>query len=119
MSGHRGRRPLAAVLAAAVCGGGAVAGATSAPTIVKLKNVVISPKRVTIKRGATVTWKFLDGDIDTEHNVTSERRSGALRFHSSTSKQTGSYSVRFAKPGTYYYECTIHPQSMQGEIVVK
>jgi plastocyanin len=31
---------------------------------------------------------------------------------------SGSYSVTFAKRGTYYYECTIHP-GMQGRIVVR
>jgi plastocyanin len=110
---------IAVLLAASWGGGAAIAGAASAPTVVKLHNVVISPKKVTIKRGATVTWKFLDADIDTEHNVTSKKRSGSRRFRSSTSKQSGSYRVTFTKSGTYYYECTIHPQSMQGEIVVK
>ena len=111
---------LVAAFVVASCGGGAaIAGAASSPAIVKLHNVVISPKKVTITRGTTVTWRFLDADIDTEHNVTSRKKSGALRFRSSTSKQSGAYSVRFTKPGTYYYECTIHPQSMQGEIVVK
>ncbi len=106
-------------LVAAACGGGAAARAASSPEIVRLQNVVISPRKVTVKRNTTVTWRFLDGSIDTEHNVTSPKKSGGLRFRSSTSKQSGSYSVKFVKPGAYYYECTIHPQSMQGEVVVK
>jgi plastocyanin len=119
--GSAGRWSLAAVVLVAAVGGGgaAIAGATSSTTVVKLQNVAISPKKVTIKRGATVTWKFLDSAIDTEHNVTSRKKSGGLRFRSSTSKQSGTYVVKFTKPGKYFYECTIHPQSMQGEIVVK
>jgi plastocyanin len=41
-----------------------------------------------------------------------------LRFRSSPTKTTGTYSVRFTRTGTYRYECTIHPASMRGTIIV-
>ena len=91
---------------------GATAGAT-----IRLQNIAIHPSKVTIQQGSTVTWQWLDGHIDTPHNVTS--LPGGPQFKASGTRQTGSYSVRFDKPGKYLYECTIHPASMQGEIVVE
>jgi plastocyanin len=70
---------------------------------------------VHIKVGQSVTWKWEDGDIETAHNVTSI---GHTKFKSSTTNQTGTYTVRFNTAGTYKFECTIHPLSMQGKVVV-
>ena len=58
-------------------------------------------------------WSWQDGA--TPHNVTS---AGRTKFRSSATKQSGKYSVTFAKTGTYHYECTIHP-GMTGVVVVK
>lgn len=98
-------------------------GSTAAPsnastaTTIRLQDIAIHPSKVTIQRGSTVTWQWLDGHIDTAHNVTSQP--GGLQFKPSGTRLTGSYSIRFDKPGNYFYECTIHPASMQGEIVVQ
>jgi plastocyanin len=74
-----------------------------------MKGIRFSPATVTIRRGQTVTWKFDDGSIP--HNVV------ATRFHSSSTKSSGTYTVRFTRAGTYSYVCTIHP-GMQGKVVV-
>jgi plastocyanin len=87
------------------------------PTTISLQNIAIHPATVTIRRGSTVRWVWLDGHLDTSHNVTS--RTGGRQFKSSGTRLTGSYAVRFEKPGKYLYECTIHPASMQGEIIVQ
>src|SRR3984957_2361225 len=102
-------------------------GSTTAETVstvtpsngatIRLQNIAIKPSKVTIQRGSTVTWQWLDGHIDTAHNVTS--LPGGPQFKASGTRQTGSYTVRFNTPGKYLYECTIHPASMQGEIVVE
>lgn len=63
-----------------------------------------------------MTWVWLDGHIATSHNVTS--RPGGPQFKVSPTQLTGSYSVRFSTPGKYLYECTLHPASMQGEVIV-
>jgi plastocyanin len=44
---------------------------------------------------------------------------GHKHFKSSTTKMKGTYTVRFTTAGTYEFECTIHPASMQGKIIVK
>ena len=91
------------------------AAAAGATPVVALKNIQFHPSTVHIKVGQSVTWKWEDGDIETAHNVTSI---GHTKFKSSTTKQAGTYTVRFNTAGTYKFECTIHPLSMQGKVVV-
>ncbi|HEY5198004.1 MAG TPA: cupredoxin domain-containing protein [Solirubrobacteraceae bacterium] len=102
-----------AVPAAAIATG--ADGASAASThIVKIKNIMFSPVTLRIHRGDAVKWEFLDGDIDTEHNVTS---TGKTHFKSSGSKESGTYTVTFNKKGTYTYRCTIH-SNMTAKVVV-
>jgi plastocyanin len=114
----RRRSVIGTLLAATVALVVAVApafGVSSATRVVKLKDIKFSPSRVVIARGQSVTWEFLDGGILTSHNVTSV---GKLRFHSSRTMRSGSYTVKFTRAGTYKFMCTIHPASMNGEVVV-
>jgi plastocyanin len=98
---------------AGASGGSAVAAASH---LITLKQIQFHPGTLHIKRGESVTWKWEDADIDTQHNVTS---TGAKHFKSSTTKMTGTYTVKFTKVGTYKFECTIHPESMTGAIIVQ
>jgi plastocyanin len=101
---------LAALLAAALAAAFAAPGAASAATrTVTLKNIAFSPKKVTIKKGDRVVWKWRDGGIT--HNVTSSR------FKGSGNRSSGSYGVTFRGAGTYSYRCTLHP-GMNGTVVV-
>lgn len=84
--------------------------------MVTLKNIAFHPAVVHIKTGQSVTWKWEDADIDTQHNVTS---TGPDTFTSSTTKMSGTYTIKFAKAGTYNFECTIHPASMTGKVIVQ
>jgi plastocyanin len=107
---------LSATYALSACGGGTrAASVRTATAVVTLKNIAFHPAVVRIKAGQSVTWRWEDGDIDTEHNVTSI---GRARFASSQTKMEGTYTVTFTHKGTYRFECTIHPQSMQGTVVV-
>jgi len=80
---------------------------------VHIANIAFSAAKLSITRGTTVRWTF--EDADTPHNVTSR---GRKHFRSSRTQKSGSYSVRFTKPGTYSYVCTIH-FNMKGRIVVR
>jgi len=96
---------VAAALAPAVAFGGG-GGHT-----VTLKDLAFHPGTLNIDRGDSVTWVWRDGE--TEHNVTFHG------FHSRTQAQ-GSYTVRFARTGTFSYECTLHvAEGMRGKIVVR
>lgn len=90
---------------------GVAAGGTT--KTVRIKDIDFSPRTLVIHKGDSVTWRFLDAG--TPHNVTSR---GSLRFRSSPTKQSGSYTVRFVKAGTYQYVCTIH-FTMKAKVVVR
>ena len=108
----------AVALAASGFAAPALAGASSASAnshTITLKNIAFHPAKLRVAVGQAVTWRWEDASLDTQHNVTS---TGAARFKSSPTKMTGTYTVRFTHAGTYRFECTIHPQSMQGEIIV-
>jgi amicyanin len=67
------------------------------------------PKRVTINAGQKVHWNW---SSNAPHNVTFQK----LGKHSKTGASE-TYSLRFNKPGTYHYLCTIH--DFRGKVVVK
>jgi plastocyanin len=109
----------ALVLAIAGSGGSATAAtsasAASTTPVVSLHDIQFHPATVHIKVGQSVVWKWEDADIETQHNVTSI---GHTKFRSSPTMLRGTYTVRFNTAGTYRFECTIHPLSMQGKVVV-
>ena len=60
--------------------------------------------------GQKVTWRWVKTTQD--HNVTGKG------FHSA-SKDSGTYSHKFNKRGTFTVICTIHPTQMRMKVVVK
>ncbi len=100
------------VLLAGVLTVGLVPAAHAGPRVVKAKDFLFKPGKVTIKRGSIVKWRFLDASA---HNVVSR---GTRRFRSSQDMRSGTYRVRFRKRGRYRYVCTIHPLSMRGVVTV-
>ncbi len=94
----------------------AVAAPNAGSSVVRRVHIVdidFSPRILNAKRGDTVRWTF--EDADTPHNVASR---GTKRFRSSPTRQSGSYSYRFTRSGTYLYVCTIH-FNMKGRVVVR
>ncbi len=80
---------------------------------VAYRNIAIQPDLLRVKVGSTITWSNYDS---VEHNVTSE--GGPQTFASKDFGEGGSYQIVASKPGVIHYECTIHPASMNGTIVV-
>jgi plastocyanin len=97
------RRVIALLLVAIALpvGGSVVALASTAP--VKVGDDYFGVKRLTVGKGARVTWKWA-GVLN--HNVTV--KSGPVKFHSRTQAQ-GSFAHVFKRAGTYTLYCTIHP----------
>ncbi|HEV2890338.1 MAG TPA: plastocyanin/azurin family copper-binding protein [Frankiaceae bacterium] len=92
-----------AVAAVAIATALAVAVPSNALTVVRVDDDVFRPGSVTVRKGATVRWRWVGDD---PHNVTVRR--GPVRFHSST-KRTGTYTKRLRTRGTYRIVCTVHP----------
>jgi plastocyanin len=100
--------PIAAILALAGVPALALGGTTQA----KLGDNFFRPGKITINRGAEVTWKWV-GYLT--HNVTV--RSGPVAFHS-RNQVRGNFSHVFTTRGTYSLFCTLHP-GMKETVVVR
>ena len=101
---------LLAVSALALVPGGALGGAQAASThTVILHEIRFHPATLNVNRGDSVRWIWRD---QTEHNVTFHS------FHSRT-QESGTYTVRFNRRGTFNYHCTIHfEEGMRGKVIV-
>jgi plastocyanin len=102
-----------ALVALAATGAGADGGPeaqTAASRTVVLRNDAFTPRRVTIRRGDRVVWRWRDRGRP--HNVTS------TAFPSSRTRSRGSHAVTFRRAGRFAYRCTLHP-GMTGVVVVR
>jgi plastocyanin len=79
--------------------------------VVVIHNFMFSPMEMTVKAGATVTWKNLDGE---PHTVVND----AGLFRSSALDQNDSFQFKFDRPGVYKILCGIHP-NMRETITVE
>jgi amicyanin len=79
---------------------------------VEIRDFTFSPATITIVRGTTLSWTNAD---DVAHDVATV--SGPERITSPLLGQGKSFSFTFNQPGTYEYECTLHPW-MKGTVVV-
>jgi plastocyanin len=87
-------------VAAAAQKKGKAPAAGGAGRSVVISNFQFTPKTVTVKAGATVTWNNQAG----VHTVTADDNSWA----SPTLNNGQTFSRRFARPGTYRYHCAFH-----------
>ena len=105
---------LPAVAAAAVfavgCGGAGTGEPVAATEVEMVKSYRFDPKVIEIEAGDTVTWT-------NEDNFTHTVQVEGQEDHKVG--QGESVEIRFDKPGTYDYVCTLHSQDMDGTVVVK
>ena len=92
-------------------------------TSVAIANYAFTPQTLTVKAGTTVTWT---NDDSVPHNVISATNMSTSAtttntFTSGNFNQGQTFTFTFSKPGTYYYECSIHAAmaAMHGKIVVQ
>ena len=101
-----------AMVALAGCAGGATTNASPvATTTVDLpKSYKFVPANIVVDVGATVSWT---NDDNFTHNVTFDGEAGKVM------KPGESATHAFPTAGTFHYQCTLHPQNMQGTVTVK
>ncbi|HKT58687.1 MAG TPA: plastocyanin/azurin family copper-binding protein [Gemmatimonadales bacterium] len=108
---------LAGVLLAYGCGSGGGGDVTAPPsggnTVNATPALAFSPGSITIHTGESVTFAF--GSV--AHNVFFDPQNGAPTDISGNNANV-SIQRSFAAPGTYAYQCHIHP-SMHGTVVVQ
>ncbi len=99
------------VVALAGCSGGATTQATPvATTTVDLpKSYRFAPSAIAVDVGATVTWTNNDNFT---HNV-------SFPNEAALTMRPGEQATRpFPAAGTFPYQCSLHPQDMQGTVTV-
>jgi plastocyanin len=114
----------AAASLAIAASSGAASGTTKAkakPKIVKVVDDYYNPAVLKLTKGAEVKWVWGKMNYDS-HNVTLIKGPKGIKATAWTSP-TGSSRIvfdrKFVKPGTYHFQCTLHPTSMNMTIVVK
>ena len=75
---------------------------------VAVRDYEFEPASLTVEAGATVTWGW---EGRSPHDVVGQG-------FESEDQSSGTFRHTFEQPGTYAYECTIHP-GMEGSIVVE
>jgi plastocyanin len=109
---------LLAVLALAAVGCSATNGAADASPVATTKvdlpkSYKFAPAAITVTAGSTVTWT---NDDNFTHSVQFLDRGLPSDPHLMQPGQTTTFT--FAKPGTYHYQCSLHPQNMKGTVTV-
>lgn len=84
---------------------------------VEISEFAFDPSPVTIEAGQTVTWTNMGAS---RHTVTADAEDGAeAAFKSDPVQPEQSFVQSFPTAGQFAYFCSIHPEKMQGVIVVE
>jgi plastocyanin len=101
---------IAAVLAAAGCGGGEDSAPVATTEVTMAKSYRFEPKQIQIQAGDTVTWT---NDDNFTHTVQVDGQ------EDHRVDRGDSVSLTFDKAGTYHYVCTLHRRDMEGDVIVR
>jgi plastocyanin len=99
-----------AVIAVAGCGGTGSSVPVATTAVSMAKSYRFDPKTIEIKAGETVTWTNNDNFTHT------------VKVDGQDDHKVGrgdSVAIKFDKPGTYHYICTLHSKDMDGTVIVK
>ena len=95
-------------------GGSAGAGEPVATSTVNLPpSYKFQPASISVKAGTTVTWTNNDNFT---HSV--QFKDGGLPTEAMLMKPGEQTTYTFATAGTFHYQCSLHPQNMQGTVTV-
>lgn len=110
---------VAAALAACSASGSAGAGGTTGDAAVETSVVDLPPsyrfvpEAISVAAGSTVTWTNHDNFTHSVQFLNSELPTDPLLMQPGAST-----TFTFDTPGTYRYQCHLHPQDMRGTVTV-
>ena len=106
---------LAACSTSGSAGSSTTGGAQAVPTsVVDLPpSYRFEPATISVAAGTTVTWNNHDNFT---HSV--QFLDGGLPTEPMTMQPGASTTFTFTAPGTYSYQCHLHPQNMRGTVTV-
>ena len=84
-------------------------------TVVELDIMNFQHADAEVKTGTVVIWTNRDKPL---HTVTHIVADGNRFFNSKTIAPDAGFRFHFTEPGTYVYQCLIHPVNMKGTITV-
>src|SRR5689334_9459545 len=94
-------------------GGGTSAAPVATSTVDLPPSYKFVPADITVQVGTTVTWTNHDNFT---HSV--QFKDGGLPTDPRLMKPGESATYTFATAGTFHYQCSLHPQQMQGTVTV-
>jgi plastocyanin len=104
--------------------GGGTGGGGGFTTAVTASGVAFDVSTITLKANTATTITFDNKDAGIPHNIaiypsSSELTSPLFRGDIVTGPATARYEIPPLKPGTYYFQCDVHPTTMNGQVIVK
>jgi plastocyanin len=111
-----------AAIAAPVASGSSTVSHKPKPVVkkVQVSDNFFTPTKVTITKGSSVNWVWSNANFNT-HNVTLIKGPKGVKTGKFTSVDGARglhFKRTFTTPGTYHFECTIHP-SMNVAVTVR
>ena len=109
----------ALALGASLLAAGPAAEAAKTPKkTVKIGDNFFSPKKMSVKAGTLVTWKWLPDNADSHDVKLKKGPKGVKKFTSEIAATDYSYKKKLTKKGSYSLYCTLH-EDMSQKITVK
>jgi plastocyanin len=102
---------LAMLLASGCASAAATNGAVQTDHVNLPRSYLFAPADISVKAGATVTWKNDDQFTHSVRLLPSNELLGVI-------KPGESLTHTFTAAGTYRYDCSFHPQNMKGTVIV-
>ncbi len=103
-------------------GGGVLQAGTTTPTVSTSSAVKFDQSELFFAANAPITLTFNNNNAGVPHNVgiydSSAKTTEIFAGDPVTGVATATYNIPAMTPGTYYFQCDIHP-NMHGDVVVK
>jgi plastocyanin len=88
----------------------AVASKAAVRRTVQIRDYYYAPGKLTVKRGTTLVWRWPTGGGDSHDVELVKGPKGVHEFASDIANAEYSYKRTLTKPGTYVFDCSLHPE---------